>query len=163
MFARPRRQQWRRRLETEREEVWEGAREREGRSGGWEVGPAGGRARECLQLPPASRGLQAAGRTQRGAIHSGAARGRPSPASSPEPRAPSERSRRGRRRLEPAGPGLAAARKAARAQQVESAPICPGKVSPAAAGGSWRGVRPLQLKGRGLHTLCYSARPAAAP
>lgn len=72
------------------------AGEREGRSGGWEVGLAGGRARKCLQLPPASRGLQAAGRTQRGAIHSGAARGRPSPSLKPrapsaEPRAPSER------------------------------------------------------------------------
>lgn len=85
---RPPGQRWRRRLETEGEEVWGGeGREREGEGGTerWLGGGAGGRAGGRLQLPPASRGLQAAGRTQRQAIHSRTARGRPSP----EPRAPS--------------------------------------------------------------------------
>ncbi|XP_036924983.1 zinc finger X-linked protein ZXDB-like [Sturnira hondurensis] len=75
----------------------------QGREGGterWLGGGAGGRAGGPLQLPPASPGLQATGQTQRGAIHSGAARGRWSPGPGPEPRAPSER----RWRLAPAGP-----------------------------------------------------------
>ena len=162
----PRQRRRRRRLETEGEEVWggEGARGRgrEGRSGGGEVGPAGGR----LQLPPASRGLQAAGRTQRLAIHRGAARGRPSPTPSPSP-SPEPRASAAAASRQPV-PGRAAAAtatatatagKAACAEQVASALLRPGKVSPAAADGSWRGIRPLPLEGRGSAPQCPPCAP----
>ncbi|KAI5183820.1 Max Dimerization Protein 3 [Manis pentadactyla] len=65
----------------------------------------------------------------------------------PRARAVSER----RRRLRPPVPGhvaSATARKTASAEQVESAPLRPGKVSPAAVRGSWRGVRPPSLEGQ---------------
>lgn len=107
--------------------------EREGLSGGWRWGRlAGESACSCRRHLGGSRlpGGRSVGRST--AEPREAARARP-PARRPERRAPSERAQPPR--SSPRVPGLAAAWKAARAQQVESAPICPGKVSPAAPAG----------------------------
>lgn len=60
-------------------------------------------------------------------------------------------------------PGHAAARKAAGAQQVSSAPLRPGKVSLASAGGSWRGVPPLPPEGRSSAPPCPPCVPPPRP
>lgn len=162
---RPPRQWWRRRLETG---DWRGgglgrggsAAEREGRSGGWEVGPAGGRA------AAAAAGVSGAPGCGADAAPSDPQRSRARPPEprprvpSPEPRA---RAAAASRHPVPGHAASATARKAAGAEQVASAPLRLGKVSPAAVGGSWRGVRLLLLEGRGLRTSAPCVRPAAAP
>lgn len=141
------------------------ARGRERGRDGAAAGRWGRRAGGRLQLPPATPGLQAAGRTQRRAIHRGAARGRPSP----EPRAPSpERAPRPPRPpraslsldalLPPPPPGRQRAPSKLRARLSAR-----GKVSPAAADASWHGVRPLRLEGRGPAPPCPPRAPPPRP
>lgn len=130
------------------------AGEREGQSGGWEVGPAGGRA--------AAAAAGVSGATGCGADVA-PSDPQPSRARPREPRAPAVSERR--RRLRQPVPGhvaAATARKTASAEQVESAPLRPGKVSPAAVRGSWRGVRPPSLEGKGLLSSVPLVLPAAA-
>lgn len=155
---RPPRQRWRRRLETEGEEVWgrEGARGR-GRDGGWLGGGAGGRAGGCScrqhlggSRLPGGRSAERSTAEPREAARA--------PAPNPEPRASAAAAAASRQRVP--GRAAAAARKAAGAQQVASALLRPGKVSLAAAGRSWRGVQPLPLEGRGLRTSVPCVRPA---
>lgn len=157
---RPPRQRWRRRLETEQEEVWgEGERGGEGGTERWLGGGAGGRAGGCScrrhlggSRLPGGRSAERSTAEPREAARA--------PAPNPEPRARAAAAAASRPRV----PGhAAAARKAAGAQQVASAPLRPGKVSLAAAGRSWRGVQPLALEGRGLGTSVLSVRRAAAP
>lgn len=158
-------QRWRRRLETG---DWRGgglgrggsAGEREGRSGGWEVGPAGGRA------AAAAAGVSGAPGCGADAAPSYPQRSRARPpeprprAPRPEPRASASASSRF---PVPGHAAAATAGKAAGAEQVASAPLRLGKVSPAAVGGSWRGVWLLLLEGRRLRTSGPCVRPGAAP